>query len=96
MGEPKDPTAIKAFWDARARERVSDQEVTHRDVWQRWLEIEMLKRRVRPEDRVLDVGCGTGYTTWSLAPFVAEVVGVDYSDEMVGRARASRAHADTG
>ncbi|MEU4701326.1 class I SAM-dependent methyltransferase [Nonomuraea dietziae] len=45
---------------------------------------------VRPGDRVLDVGCGTGYLTRILAPIVGpagRVTGVDASAPMVEHAR---------
>jgi SAM-dependent methyltransferase len=42
--------------------------------------------QLRPEDRVLDLGCGTGYGTAILAERCAEVTGVDYSTEAVGYA----------
>src|SRR5690349_19211176 len=81
---------VKEFWDRRAQDTSNnDSEVTHRDIWQRWLEIETLKRYVRPEDRLLDVGCGAGYTTRLIAPLVREAVGVDYSESMIDRARAA-------
>ncbi|HUF47896.1 MAG TPA: metalloregulator ArsR/SmtB family transcription factor [Vicinamibacterales bacterium] len=35
-----------------------------------------------------DLGCGTGVTTAALAPFVARVIGVDGSEEMLAAARA--------
>ena len=83
-------TQVKAFWDRRAQDPSNnDSEVTHRDIWQRWLEIETLKRYLHSEDRLLDVGCGAGYTTRLLAPLVREAVGVDYSESMIERARAS-------
>jgi choline kinase/ubiquinone/menaquinone biosynthesis C-methylase UbiE len=41
-------------------------------------------------DRVLDVGTGTGIVAHAVSPFVAEVVGVDISAEMLAYARASR------
>ncbi len=83
-------TQVKDFWDRRAQDPSNnDSEVTHRDIWQRWLEIETLKRYLRPDDRLLDVGCGAGYTTRLLAPQVRAAVGVDYSESMIERARAA-------
>jgi ubiquinone/menaquinone biosynthesis C-methylase UbiE len=53
------------------------------------------RMNLRPGERVLDVGCGTGWATRLLARLVREgsagsgqVVGLDVSDEMVRRARA--------
>jgi ubiquinone/menaquinone biosynthesis C-methylase UbiE len=49
--------------------------------------------RVEPRDRVLDVGCGTGWLPRRLASELTEerVVGMDVSDEMIQRARAASA-----
>lgn len=51
---------------------------------------------LRPGERVLDLGCGSGWATRLLARMVADgpegfgqVVGVDVSDEMVRQARAA-------
>ena len=44
----------------------------------------------QPTDRVLDVGTGTGIVAHAVSPFVAEVVGVDLSPEMLAHAWASR------
>jgi len=41
-------------------------------------------------DRVLDLGAGTGIVAHAVSPFVAEVVGVDLSPDMLARAWASR------
>lgn len=38
------------------------------------------------DDRVLDLGCGSGWATRLLAPTCKEVVGVDVSDEMIRQA----------
>jgi arsenite methyltransferase len=47
--------------------------------------------RLTPDDRVLDVGCGTGWLARRIAPLVSRglVVGMDFADEMVRRARES-------
>lgn len=44
----------------------------------------------QPTDRVLDVGTGTGIVAHTLSPFVAEVVGIDLSPQMLTHAWASR------
>src|SRR5207302_4122098 len=51
---------------------------------------------LRPGERVLDLGCGSGWATRLLARLVADwldgfgqVVGVDISAEMLGQARAA-------
>ncbi|MEV0720129.1 methyltransferase domain-containing protein [Asanoa sp. NPDC050611] len=44
---------------------------------------------LRPEDRVLDVGCGAGQSTRDAAGVAAGVLGVDVSAPAVERARAS-------
>ncbi len=81
-----DVAKIKGFWQERARGDQADAATTHPDIWQRWLEIELLRPLVGPQDRVLDIGCGNGYTTRRLAPLVKEIVGADYSAEMIRRA----------
>ena len=43
---------------------------------------------VRPGERVLDVGCGTGDTTAALAGTAGSVLGVDISEPLVAAARA--------
>lgn len=47
--------------------------------------------RIRDTDRVLDIGCGNGRLTRLAARTAAHVVGVDLSEPMLERARASAA-----
>jgi SAM-dependent methyltransferase len=59
-----------------------------------------LRRRVRhvleprEDERVLDVGTGTGALALALAPLVREVVGVDAVPEMLAQARTAAAGVD--
>jgi SAM-dependent methyltransferase len=83
---------VKNFWETRAQDQsLTDAEATHQDVWQRWLEIETIKPFLRPTDRMVDVGCGSGYATRLLAPLVRETLGVDFSESMIARARTAAA-----
>jgi SAM-dependent methyltransferase len=43
----------------------------------------------RSDERILDLGCGTGHLTDRIAESAAEVVGLDRSAEMIEEARAS-------
>lgn len=47
--------------------------------------------RLKPTDRVLEIGCGTGGTAIRLAPGVAQYTATDFSPEMVRIARAKPA-----
>jgi ubiquinone/menaquinone biosynthesis C-methylase UbiE len=42
---------------------------------------------LRPDDRLLDVGCGTGAAVRKAAPLVERAVGADLSPAMIARAR---------
>jgi ubiquinone/menaquinone biosynthesis C-methylase UbiE len=67
--------------------RGDEMESHHSDITDQTLAMMDLK----PNDRVLDLGCGTGWASRRLARMVTsgEVVGVDVADEMLRRAEAA-------
>ena len=78
----------KKFWDKRA-ERYSERPVADEATYQKKLEI--TREYLNPESQVLELGCGTGSTAISHAPYAKHVVATDISLEMIeiarGRAR---------
>jgi SAM-dependent methyltransferase len=89
-----DAATIKKMWAERALSTPTSDKVTHRDTFQRRLEIAELSRHLRPNDLVLDIGCGNGWATAQLAALCRHVTGVDYSEEMIARARAEYGHVN--
>lgn len=54
-----------------------------------WNIINVIKRYLKPRDRLLDLGCGTVFKTIKLAPYVKEIIGLDISDTMLGKAKVN-------
>lgn len=69
--------------------RGDEMESHHSDITEQTIALMDLK----PTDRVLDLGCGTGWASRRLARIVStgEVVGVDVADEMLRRAEQASA-----
>ena len=74
----------------RAEPRRSFQAERHDELVTR---VRRLLAPLRGDERVLDVGCGTGALAYALAPLVGGVVGVDSSEEYLAVARE---HAPPG
>ena len=64
---------------------------SHSFVWQYGRDLLVLLN-AKPGERILDVGCGTGQLTAEIAQFGAEVVGIDFSPEMIATARQNFPH----
>ena len=74
-------------WDARARLAKSAEEITHFDTIQRKFEINVLLSYLTSQDTLLDMGCGNGYSSAFFLNVVKEIIGGDFSSEMVNRAK---------
>jgi ubiquinone/menaquinone biosynthesis C-methylase UbiE len=92
---------LRAFYDKRVKEleRYDDEPALNgykapggspywtQDIQERLLDDITTKLRLAPEYYVLDVGCGTGMMLRHIAPRVAHIVGVDFSQSMIDHAK---------
>ena len=82
-------SATDQYWSDRARQVANDADVNITDVFQRELELDAIGPLLTPSMRVLEAGCGNGFTTARLRRLVAHVDAFDYSGEMIARARST-------
>ncbi|MDP2309829.1 MAG: class I SAM-dependent methyltransferase [Pseudomonadota bacterium] len=73
-------TADPTFWN-RIAEKYARAPVANPEAFER--KIAVMKTRMQPTNTVLDVGCGTGSLALRLAPFAAQLHGLDLSPEMM-------------
>lgn len=83
-------TDSSAFWDKIAR-RYASMTIRNPEAYE--MTLDLVRARLRPDDRVLELGCGTGSTALCLADAVAHYVGNDYAAEMIAIADEKRAEA---
>lgn len=80
------PENVKDFWNSEARDWGEDPRVTIRDHHQRLLGIGVTQSLLDGRKRVLDIGCGSGFSTLHYARVVGEIIGEDFAEAMVARA----------
>lgn len=88
MPENKD---LSSFWNGVAR-RYAAMPMRNQASYEATLE--RIRAHLKPSDRVLELGCGTGSTALRLAPLVAHYTATDYSAEMIAIAGEKQAEGD--
>ncbi len=84
---------IRKHWETQAADSKLDQsKVTHIDANQRALENDIIIRNLPPGLKILDVGCGSGFSTAQFSRIAGEIVGIDYIPGMIERAKREYGH----
>lgn len=78
------------FWNSVAKKYDDSVKERYEQAYEKLLLIS--KKYVKKTDRVLDLGCGTGLTTLSMAREVNEIVAVDYAVNMIEVAKMKAAY----
>ncbi|MEM8655529.1 MAG: methyltransferase domain-containing protein [Pseudomonadota bacterium] len=76
------------FWD-KVAVKYAAQPLSHPDAYEQTLE--RVVSYLKPTDRVLELGCGTGSTALKLAPHTGSILATDFSEGMLAQARAKMA-----
>lgn len=92
MGKSENSKKIKVFWEKRALDNAekirSDMGNTLDDVNLRKLEVKAILKYIRNNQKVLDVGCGNGYSAVNFASSKKiSIDGIDYSEQMILNAK---------
>ncbi len=80
-----------SFWDKAADKYVASP-MKDTATYQKWLA--RVKAQLKPTDKVVELGCGSGATARELAPSVAEMTATDISAQMINHAKAADSPAN--
>ena len=80
-------TATDIHWNDRAASVADDIEVNIMDIFQRDLEYDYVGPYLSSDMRILEVGCGNGFSTERFRELVEHVDAMDYAENMIERAR---------
>src|SRR5437764_10183543 len=76
-------------WQKRAETVAHDRNVNIQDIFQRELEFDFICPHLNASMRVLEVGCGNGYSTAVFRKVAGHVDGFDQSESMIARAKTT-------
>lgn len=84
---------IKCYWDNQAKVHKDSHEASWGDSFMIELEIEMIGEHILSGDRVLDVGCGNGFSAFKQLERHSGLVcliGIDFAEHMIAQANVSK------
>ena len=88
---------IKEFWEKRAEELETGCTATLRETPLRELEIRAILKYLTDGVRIIDIGCGNGFSTIEFAKNVkSDFLGIDYSEKMIFYAKEALKLQDAG
>jgi len=83
---------IKEHWETSGQKHGESHWASWGDNWMIDLEIDTIGKHIKQGDRVLDVGCANGYSTFRQAESheLASITGVDFASSMVASAQTTK------
>jgi len=90
---------IKEYWDSQATTHKDSHSASWGDNFMIDLEIATIGEHLASGDKVLDIGCGNGFSTFrqlDAHPEIASIVGIDYSENMISYARQTKKNRGLG
>jgi len=78
---------IKDFWEKSGLAKPAGELVTHGDIEQVAIEIDSVLSLLNKNDVLMDIGCGSGFSTSIYADKCKKVLGIDYAETMIDSAK---------
>lgn len=75
------------YWNKQVIKVKNDINVNIMDIFQRNLEYDFIKQYLKKNMKVLEVGCGNGFSTAHFRVFVKQIDAFDYSENMIKHAK---------
>jgi ubiquinone/menaquinone biosynthesis C-methylase UbiE len=89
---------IKEYWESQGHTHGDSHWASWGDNWMIELEIDIIGKNIKDGDRVLDIGCANGYSTFRQAAShkLTSITGVDYAANMVKAAEITKLEKKLG
>ena len=83
--DSSDTESVKKIWNERAK--IDKEKLPDR--LQHQLEVNSLIKHISKADKVLDAGCGSGFSSRQISKFCSEIIGIDFAKELIKKANLS-------